>query len=88
MTLLAGKISIEEGDPFVTLIEPGVFDIAKVGPALIEFRLDQLQRLLGKFEVQASDFPGRIEFADVMLFLLQVEADLLALIAQSEFGGV
>ena len=40
LTLLAGKIGVEEGNPFVTLVEPGIFDIAKVGPPLIEFCLD------------------------------------------------
>ena len=84
MTLLARKIGVEEGDPFVALIEPSVFDVAKVGSALIEFRLNQLQRLLGEFEIKAGNFSGGVKFAHVALLLLKIEPDLLALVSQGQ----
>ena len=77
LALLPREIGIEKGHPFVVLIQAGVFDVAQIRAALVEFGLQQLQRFLGQLQVQASHFPGRVQFANVALLLQQVESDLL-----------
>src|SRR5580704_7474077 len=87
LAALAREIRIQKRHPLVALVKPGIFDIAQVGPALIELGLQELQAFLGELQVQPCDFPGGIEFQHVALFLLQVEAHLLAFVPQGEFRG-
>src|SRR5271154_4061918 len=46
LAALAREVRIQEGDPLVAFVEPGIFDIAQVGPSLIELGLQELQIFL------------------------------------------
>src|SRR5277367_4332720 len=87
LAALAREIRIQKSHPLVALVKPAIFDIAQVGPALIELRLQELQAFLCELQIQPRDLPGGIEFQHIALFLQQVEANLLAFVPQGEFGG-
>ena len=86
LPLLAREFGVEEGHPFVAFVEASLLDVSQRGAALVEFRLQDLQRFLGELQVEARHFVGGIEFANVARFLQHVGAYFLALVAQDEFG--
>src|SRR5580700_5134793 len=76
LAALAREVRIQEDYPLVALVKPGILDVAQVGPALVEFRLRQLDGFLRELQVQPRHFPGGIEFQHVALLLRKVEAHL------------
>ena len=51
------------------------------------FACVDLERFLRQLQVEARHFAARVQLADVAGFLLHVEANLLALVAERQLGG-
>src|SRR5579864_4417183 len=86
LPLLTGKFGVEEGHPFVVFFEASLLDVSQRGAAFVQFRLQDLERLLGELQIEARHFVSGIEFANIAGLLQHVGADFLAFVAEDEFG--
>src|SRR5580692_10594682 len=84
LPLLAGELGVEEGHPFVVLFEASLLDVAQRGAAFVQFRLQNLKRLLSELKIEARHFVSSVELADIAGFLQHVGADLLTLVPEDE----
>src|SRR5580692_9424754 len=85
LPLLTGELGIQERHPFVVFFEASLLDVAQRGAAFVQFRLQNLKRLLGELQIEAGHFMGGVEFANIARFLQHVGADFLALVPEDEF---
>src|SRR5580658_944260 len=86
LTALAREIRVQESHPLVIFIQANFLDIAQRGAALVEFSLDELDGLLRQLQIQARDLARRVQFAHILRFLANVQADFLPLISERQFG--
>ena len=85
LPLLAGELGVEERHPFVVFFEASLLDVSQRGAALVQFRLQNLKRLLSELQIEARHFVSGVKFANIAGFLQHVGADFLAFVSEDEF---
>ncbi len=86
LRLLASEIGIQKSDPSVVLIQPSLLDFLEGYPALIKLGLLDLHGFLRQLEVQAGHFACGVQLAHAAGFLLYVQANFLAFVAEVELS--
>ena len=82
LALLAREIGVEESHPFFVFLQAGLLDVPQRGMALSNLAWVSCEPLLRQLEIESGYFARGIQFADIADFLLHVQPDLLALVAQ------
>src|SRR5271154_1590314 len=84
--LLAGEIGIEKGNPLVVFVQAGLLNFLQGDAILVEFGLFGLKRFLRQLEIEAGHLPAGLQLAHAAGLLLDVKANLLALVAEQQLG--
>src|SRR5262249_50335367 len=73
-------IAIQKGKPSLVLFDPCPFDLTQIRLALLKSGLKQLQVLLRQFQLQPGDLARRIELAQPLILVGDIEFHVLALV--------
>ena len=81
LSLLASKVCIQVGHPFVIFGQSSLLDLLQRGPALIVLGLFDLEVFLGQLQIEACHLVVGVELTQAVGFLLDLRANLLPLVA-------